>query len=436
LLATVGSLGDLHPFIALGQALQADGCAVTLASAAEYRDKVEAAGLGFHAVRPSFARLEQDLGMSRAAVTREILSDDRFLFQRLVIPYLRDSLTDMQEACLAADLVVTSSLAYGARLAAELGGLPCIGIALQPMMFLSAWDPPLVPRGEWLMRLMRRLGPGPTGVLLRLIKRSLRGMFRPLDALRAELGLPVLPGDPLFEAAFPPGGAIGLYSPLLGGVQPDYPPATLISGFAAFDSEDGRGARLDEALTRFLAAGAPPLVFTLGSLIVHEPGSFYRESVAAARLLGRRAVLLVGESGAAAVADLAGPEVFIATYAPHSLLFPRAAVVIHHGGIGTLAQGLRSGRPALVVPFFADQLDNADRARRLGVARVLRPARYRAASATEALQGLLQDPAYAAAAATVRARLAGEDGAREAAAFIRDRLAVLQAATATGERIR
>lgn len=436
LLATVGSLGDLHPFIALGRALQASGCTVTLASAAEYQGKVEGAGLAFHAVRPSFARLEQDLGMSRAAVTRRIISDNRFLFQRLVLPYLRDSLADLQAACGAADLVVASSLAYGARLAAEVRGLPCIGVALQPMMFLSAYDPPLIPRGEWLMRLMRALGPGPTAVLLRLVKRSLRGMFAPLEALRAELGLAASTHDPLFEDAFPPGGAIGLYSPLLGEVQPDYPPHTLISGFALFDSADGRGAQLDAALDAFLAAGPPPLVFTLGSLIVNDPGSFYRESVGAARRLKRRAVLLVGEDGAAAVADLAGPDVCIVSYAPHSLLFPRASLVVHHGGIGTLAQGLLSGRPALIVPFFADQVDNADRARRLGVARVLRPGAYRAASAAAALQALLDDPGVAAAATAVRDRLAGEDGALEAAAFIRGRLGALQAAAATGVRIR
>jgi len=436
LLATVGSLGDLHPFIALGRALQSRGFTVILASAAEYRDKVEAAGLLFHALRPSFADMERDLGMSRRAITHRIVADSRFLFRRLVLPYLRESFADMQDACDGAALVVASSLGIAARLAAERCCLPCIGIALQPMMFLSAYDPPLVPRAEWLMRLMRRLGPGPTGVVLRLIKRSLRGMFAPLDELRAELGLPALRRDSLFDDSFPPGGAIGLYSPLLGGLQPDYPPHTLISGFARFDSEDGRAAQLDAGLEAFLGAGSAPLVFTLGSLIVNDPGPFYRESVAAARQLGLRAVLLVGESGAEALADLAGEDACILAYAPHSLLFARAAAIVHHGGIGTLAQALYSGRPALIVPFFADQVDNAERAARLGVARVLRPAAYQARLAARELQTLLQTTSYANAATAVRQRLAGESGAATAAAFIEERLDALYAATATGERIR
>ena len=127
----------------------------------------------------------------------------------------------------------------------------------------------------------------------------------------------------------------------------------------------------------------------------------------------------------AATAELAGSDRFIAAYAPHSLLFPRAAVVTHHGGIGTLSVGLHSGRPALIVPFFADQVDNAARAVRLGVARVLRPGAYRRRSAVRALRQLLQDPGYARAALETRERIQGEDGAATAARFIAGRLDAL-----------
>ena len=163
-------------------------------------------------------------------------------------------------------------------------------------------------------------------------------------------------------------------------------------------------------------------MFTLGSLIVNDPGSFYVESVAAARTLGRRAVLLAGDAATGATPGLLGDDVHVCAYAPHSLLFPRAAAVVHHGGIGTLAQALRSGRPELVVPFFADQIDNADRARRLNVARVLAPRRYTAAGAAANLRLLLEGSAYHEAAAAVQARLADEDGAKAAARYVIDRL--------------
>jgi UDP:flavonoid glycosyltransferase YjiC (YdhE family) len=239
--------------------------------------------------------------------------------------------------------------------------------------------------------------------------------------LRAELGLPPAAQDPLFDGQFSAPGAIGLYSKLLGDVQPDYPQPSSIVGFATFDSEEGPSALLDPKLNGFLNSGEAPLVFTLGSLVVNNPGSFYRESVSASRLLGRRAVLLAGER-ADELAHLNSLQVFVCPYAPHSQLFPRAAAIVHHGGIGTLAQALRSGRPQLIVPHFADQPDNADRAVRLGVARVTSPGRYRAAPAALDLGRLLDQGSYLARARQAVAFLSAEDGAARGARIVLDTL--------------
>jgi UDP:flavonoid glycosyltransferase YjiC (YdhE family) len=424
-LATVGSLGDLHPFIALGQSLTAHGVEVTIASAPEYQSKVWAAGLRFHSLRPGFEELQHDLGMSRAELARRVVRRSDFLFRKLVLPYLRAAYEDMMAVTAGADLVLSSSLAFGARLAAEKRGIPWIAVVLQPMMFLSAYDPPVVPGIQWLSRTLRELGPvigpAPTRHALRLLKMAVNAVFGPLHALRADLGLPPAAQDPLFDGQFSARGAIGLYSKLLGDVQPDFPQPSCIVGFATFDSEEGPSALLDPGLNEFLNSGGAPLVFTLGSLVVNSPGSFYRESVSAARLLGRRAVLLAGEK-ADELAHLNSPQVFVRSYAPHSQLFPRAAAIVHHGGIGTLAQALRSGRPQLIVPHFADQPDNADRALRLGVARVASPSAYRAASASRDLSRLLGEPSYLARAQQAAASLAAEDGAVRGARIVLDTL--------------
>lgn len=424
-LATVGSLGDLHPFIALGQALSAHGVNVLIASAAEYRSKVEAAGLGFHSLRPAFEELQRDLGMSRSELVRRVVQRNDFLFRKLVLPYLRVAYEDMMAATAGADLVLPSSLGFGARLAAEKRGIPWIAVVLQPMMFLSSYDPPLLPGFGWLSAALREFGPTPTRHALWLLKKAVNTVFGPLHALRADLGLPPAAQDPLFDGQFSSGGAIGLYSRLLGEVQPDYPQPTSIVGFATFDSENGLATGLDPKLRDFLDAGSAPLVFTLGSLVVNSPGGFYRESVSASRSLGRRAVLLVGELTTREFAQLNSPDVFACPYAPHSQLFPRAAAIVHHGGIGTLAQALNSGRPHLIVPYFADQLDNAARAERLGVAQVLSPSRYRAASASRAFVQLLGESRYAACARRVGETLAAEEGAEGAARIVLDRLAQL-----------
>jgi rhamnosyltransferase subunit B len=425
-LATMGSLGDLHPFIALGCALRDCGANVTLACATEYQSKVQAAGLQFHALRPSFAEVERSLGMGRPELTQRAIEHAEFLFRKVVLPYVRMAYDDMLKVTAGADLVLTSSLAFGARLAAEKCAVPWIAVVLQPMMFLSAYDPPVIPQAKALSALMWRLGPNATRSALWMLKKVVAGIFRPLDRLRAELKLPRAAKDPLFDGQFSTGGAIGLYSKLLGEVQPDYPQPSCIVGFATFDSEDGLAKGLDPELERFLSAGQAPLVFTLGSLIINSPGGFYRESLAAARALKRRAVLLVGEAASADFAEFKSTQVFVCSYAPHSLLMPRAAAIVHHGGIGTLAQALRSGRPQLIVPYFADQPDNASRAMRLGVARSVSPRRYRAARAGRELARLLDGEAYLARARQVADSLAAEDGAAEGARIVLDRLEQLR----------
>jgi rhamnosyltransferase subunit B len=205
-------------------------------------------------------------------------------------------------------------------------------------------------------------------------------------------------------------------------VQPDYPHPTSIVGFATFDADDGSTVGLDPALQKFLDDGPAPLVFTLGSLIVNSPGRFYGHGARAARNLRMRAVLLAGEQGCGELAHLQSADVFIAAYAPHSVLFPRAAAIIHHGGIGTLAQALRSGHPQLIVPYFADQPDNAARARRLGVARILPPRRFSASAASRHLARLLGGGRYLEQARIIGKSLSAEDGAARAARIVLDRL--------------
>jgi rhamnosyltransferase subunit B len=421
-LATVGSLGDLHPFIALGRALRDLGVNAVIACSPEYRAKVEAAGVAYHPLRPGFDDIQRELGMDRAQLTRAVVKRSRFLFRQLVLPYLGAAYEDMMKVTEDADLILSSSLAFAARLAAEKRGIPWIAVVLQPMMFFSSYDPPVIPKAEAFSALLRLMGAGPTRLALWIINRGVNVLFRPLRSLRAGLGLEPSAQNPLFEGQFAKGGAIGLYSRLLGDVQPDYPHPTSIVGFATFDADEGSTVALDPALQKFLDDGPAPLVFTLGSLIVNNPGCFYGQGVRAALNLQMRAVLLVGEQGCGELAHLQSAEVFIAAYAPHSALFPRAAAIIHHGGIGTLAQALRSGHPQLVVPYFADQPDNAARARRLGVARVLSPRRFSAASASRHLARLLGGARYLEQARTIGKSLSAEDGAARAARIVLDRL--------------
>ena len=238
--------------------------------------------------------------------------------------------------------------------------------------------------------------------------------------LRAELGLP--PGvNPMFEGQHSPGLVLALFSGLLGAPQPDWPPNTRVTGFLFYDRlEKGQGLSVE--LARFLDAGPPPIVFTLGTSAVMNAGNFYVESAAAAKELGRRAVLLVGlDLGNLPPGALpAGVAAF--DYAPFSELFPRAAAIVHQGGAGTTAQAMRAGRPMLVVPFAHDQQDNAARVERLGIARQVGRTKYTARRVAAELRALLEDGRYAAKAEEVGRRIRSEDGVAAACDAIEQRL--------------
>jgi UDP:flavonoid glycosyltransferase YjiC (YdhE family) len=216
--------------------------------------------------------------------------------------------------------------------------------------------------------------------------------------------------DPLFEGQHAPQAVLALFSRVMAEPQPDWPRQARVIGFPFYDqAEHGQG--LDGELQRFLDNGPPPVVFTLGSSAVFDAGTFYRESVAAVKRLGCRAVLLVGANavpGPLPVGTAAFP------YAPYSEILPRAACVVHQGGIGTCGQALAAGRPMLVMPYAFDQPDNAARLQRLGVARVIRRKDYTARRAAVELDRLLTDANYAEKAAEGARRVAAEDAVRAA----------------------
>jgi UDP:flavonoid glycosyltransferase YjiC (YdhE family) len=414
-LATTGSLGDLHPFMAVALAVRERGFDPVIASYAEYGEKVRAEGIEFQAVRPSLADLERDLGADARQITERLLQDPELLFRGLIFPYLKPAYEDLMQVSAQASAIMTSSLAISARLAAQTRGCSWVAAVLQPSMFLSAFDPPVLMPGRWISRALRRLGPRVSAVAISILRSFVNRRSQPVHALRRELGLPTAPEEPVFAGQFGAGGALGLYSRLLGSAQPDYPADTAITGFCFYDSASGRGSDLSPALSEFLERGPPPLVFTLGSFAFRGAGNFYRESAVAAQRLGRRAVLLLGDTPAEGWMRSLPPEIFVGDYAPYSRLFPRAAVVVHQGGIGTLAQCLRAARAQLIVPFFGDQADNAARALRLGVARSLPRERYDARRAQSEIARLLQRADYAMRATQLQAELSAEHGPVQAA---------------------
>ena len=249
-------------------------------------------------------------------------------------------------------------------------------------------------------------------------KRATRFLAKPWYRLRAELRLPpTTDGNPLSDS-HSPDLILALFSKLLADKQPDWPPQTVVTGFPVSPRAGGTG--LPPELARFLDDGPPPIVFTLGTAVGSDAGRFYETSLAAARSLGYRAVF-VGSGVRERLA--AGPETITLDYARFAELFPRAAVVVHHGGIGTTGLAMQSGRPMLVMPRAWDQPDNAARVARLGIARVLPRHCYTASRVASELRHLLDD-AYRQRALAVRDQVSQEDGVRSACDALEGRLAL------------
>jgi UDP:flavonoid glycosyltransferase YjiC (YdhE family) len=236
--------------------------------------------------------------------------------------------------------------------------------------------------------------------------------MEPVFELRREVGLPA--GEhPLFEGQFSPTLTLALFSRVLASPQRDWPANVTVTGSVFYNGPE----TLSPELEAFLDAGPPPVVFTLGSSAVAAAGRFYEESFNAVRRLGVRAVLLTGGFERNMPRQV-GVDTLVLDRAPHQLLFPRAAAVVHPGGAGTLAQALRSGRPMIVVPHAHDQPDNAARVVRLGVARTVRQHRYRGSRVARELQELLADNAAKARARDVGGIVRSEGGASAAAAAV------------------
>ncbi|HUO23326.1 MAG TPA: nucleotide disphospho-sugar-binding domain-containing protein [Caulobacteraceae bacterium] len=416
-ISTAGSSGDLNPFIALGLALKERGFEPLIASQVEFREKVEAEGLQFHALRPSLSEVKGELGLDVQTIFRRATNGSSglaFLVRRIAMPFLRRAYEDMMSATEDAVMVVTHPSAYAARLAADTRGLMWVSAVLAPFTVMSAYDPPVLSTAPGLATLRELTGARFDAALLAMIKRMTDPWTAPFRNLRSELGLPPV-ANPLFEGQFSPYGTLAMYSHWLGEIQPDYPTNCQITGFAFYDSQAGGKAELSPDLQRFLAEGPAPLVFTLGTAVVIEPGDFWRRSLQIARKLGRRAVLVGASSEGPELGLRPGEQLpswaHAVQYVPHSLIFPHAEAIVHHGGVGTTAQALRSGRPQLVVPYMGDQPDNAARMVRLGVARTLPPNAYSARRAAGELDALMSYPAYKAKAAEIAASVAKEDGA-------------------------
>ncbi|MEU8038600.1 glycosyltransferase [Streptosporangium sp. NPDC049078] len=408
LILTHGTRGDVQPYAALALALQNAGHHAVLAAPAASASLAEPHNLPFAPVHDGPNTLLDAPHIRQAIETNyRGLAGKKVALQvmRASKPLMARVFTDMVTVAQAgADLVVHGPSIPGHRIAEALG-VPAVAALLQPVWVPTAsFANPMIPlplpralnRASYMpFRMMLRSFGAVADKMLDLPRR--RGRH---DFLRRPDGGPATVLHGFSRHLLPPGT--------------DYPAWVHTTGFWFLPAASTW--RPPEDLAAFLAAGAPPVYIGFGSMAGTDPHRIGRVVTDAIRLTGMRAVLVSGWGGIA-VDDLPArtEEVFVLDQAPHDWLFPRMAVIVHHGGSGTTGAALASGRPQVICPFVADQPFWAARAHAAGVASAPLPQRHLTAQGlAAAIRQATGEETMARRAGQLADAIRGEDGTKSA----------------------
>ncbi len=399
---TLGTLGDLHPMIAIALELRQRGHDVVFVTHEVYQSKLQALGFEFHSMRPDFTAMNDPQEMARMM---DLKTGQEYMVRQWANPHLHEMYTDLLNVAKGADFIFSGEGVIAVPLVAEKLGMRWASSAMVPLSFFSIYDPPVLAPFPALAKLYK-LGPIVNRGVLNFAKLVSNSWAEPIRELRRELNLSPINYNPFLENRFSPYLVVALFSSVLGQPQPDWARNTVIAGFTFYDGTQD-GAELAPELEQFLEAGDPPIVFTLGSAAVMNAGNFYQESLQAVTQLNRRAVFLIGNNPPL---ENLPANVLAVNYAPYSQIFPHTCAIVHQGGIGTTAQALRAGRPTLIMPYSHDQPDNAARVQRLGTSCTISREQYSASRVVKKLSELLENPSYAAEAAEIGRIVQAENG--------------------------
>ncbi|MDP9349927.1 MAG: glycosyltransferase [Chloroflexota bacterium] len=409
-MTTYGTGGDFAPFAALGLGLRDRGHEVLFAVEDPFLPTVRT--LGFASQRIPGNSKEAIAGHHEELFNaRNPLQPLRILLEKDVLPSLRGKVQGLLEVCQGTDVLLSAAFAPAAGIVAEITGVRWASVPLHPLS---------VPSRHLEMYPLPSTLPGPlrwfaNRAMLALGQIKLRQIVdEPVNRIRAGYGLPPR-RDLLGSGGTSKQLTAVATSPAFVPRPPDWPEHAKLTGFLFWDmvglQVEGAEHRITEEIATFLDAPGDVVAVSSGSMAPWVGDAFtrfYRTSVAAIRRAGARALVVGAAPG---VLPEQVPEgVLSVPFAPFGQVYPRCSAVLHHGGIGTTAQGLRAGVPALVVPWGFDQFFNGARIERIGAGRWMGRKYYTVERATEAVRSLLEESGYRRRARAIGAELTQEDG--------------------------
>jgi sterol 3beta-glucosyltransferase len=346
----LGSRGDVQPYIALGRGLKRAGYAVQFGAPENFHSLAAQYGLDFFAIAPNSREIMASETGRRMMTTGDHAPAFMYELARMVSAYADECLTRSLKACEHTDAILFNSFALMGFHIAEALNLPSAGAWIYPLNrtahYPSMGTPPFLGLGgpfNWLTYLIDE----------QIIQHAFRHIFR---QWRKTLDLPPLPisgfYDYLYRQNIP---QIYGYSSTVVPRPIDWPDRFVVSGYWFLDQIEN--FKPPTELCDFLDAGPPPVYIGFGSVVGNQTAHLTEMVLSAVKHSGQRVILAKGWGGLDT--QLANrqmdEQIFVVDDVPHDWLFPKMAAVIHHGGAGTTASGMRAGVPTVIVPFSGDQ---------------------------------------------------------------------------------
>lgn len=409
----LGSQGDVQPYVALGVGLQRAGHAVRLITHENFATLVTGAGLEFCPVAGNVQEV-----LEQPEIKALLEKGDFLAIMRHTQKISKQAAELWAEQGLAACQGIDA-------LIAGVGGL-FVSLAIAEKLnlpLIQAHVFPFTPTAEFAGALfpaqIKRLGAGIARLSHEVLRQIIWQTSRSSDnAGRQKIGMPAAPFFGVYGAErlnrFPT--LCGISKHVL--AQPQDWKNAQMTGYWFLEPE---AYTPPPELEQFLADAAPPVFIGFGSMATRDPektASVVLEALANSK---QRAILQTGWGG---LRPESLPEnVFVLKSAPHTWLFPKMAAVVHHGGAGTTAAGLRAGVPSLVIPFFGDQPFWGQKVFDLGVGAAPIPRKQLTAERLANALRQLESPEIKAKASALGAKIRAEDGVGVAVKIIEQALA-------------
>jgi UDP:flavonoid glycosyltransferase YjiC (YdhE family) len=409
-----GSRGDIQPCVALGKALQRAGYWVALAAPEDYAGFIQEHKLGFRPLRGDVQKImASDTGRNFMETGGSNPIKSIRAIRKLIRPIVMDMAQDAYAACRDADAIICLGVfsAFGKSISEALS-IPLIHIEPTPLLPTRAFPAPSWP-------VQRNLGGWHNYFSGLAMLEVIWQWHRPfVNEFRAGLGLPGY-SFAKFVQTLRTTPMLSAYSSAIIPHPEDWSDSVHVTGYLFLDAQPDW--QPSKELAAFLEAGDPPVCIGFGSMSGRKAQALAGIILEAIGSSGQRGLLLTGWGGLQV--DRAPENVFVLESAPHSWLFPRMAAVVHHGGAGTTAEGLRAGVPNVIVPFIFDQYFWGARVKALGLGPEPIPQKKLTAERlAQAIRAAVTDPAMRRRAQACGLAIRAEDGSGNALKVIRQYL--------------